>query len=194
MNAERRVSAVDAIISGEIPITRSRVARVHPTVVTGQIVAVRTTPTFEGFYQAHRQPVFRALAMTLHDPQLASDATDEAMARAFAKWSTVQKLENPAGWTYRVGLNWSRSILRRRRGPRRVLHERHDVDLRVRDHDLHRALSKLDIERRAVVVCRYFLGMTEDEIAIALDIRPGTVKSRLHRALRQLESTLGQDA
>jgi RNA polymerase sigma-70 factor (ECF subfamily) len=122
---------------------------------------------------------------------LASEAGDEAMARAFAKWATVRRLDNPAGWTYRVGLNWSRSVLRRGNGPRRVLHERDDYTMPARDHDLQRALSKLDIERRAVVVCRYFLGMNEAETAAALGVRLGTVKSRLSRALRQLQHTLG---
>lgn len=185
MKRPLRVPAVDALASGEIPIV-TRVPRpVH-------LVHVRATTRFEDFYREHHRSVVRALALTLRDPQLASEAADEAMARAYARWSTVQRLDNPAGWVYRVGLNWSRSVLRRGRGPQRVLHQRNDDALAARDEDLHRALSKLDIERRAVVVCRYFLGMSEDEIARALNIRPGTVKSRLHRALRQLHGTLYQ--
>jgi RNA polymerase sigma-70 factor (ECF subfamily) len=155
------------------------------------MVTVAALPSFEDFYRDHHHTVVRALAITLRDHQLATEAGDEAMARAFARWATVQRLDSPAGWTYRVGLNWSRSVLRRGTGPRRVLHERDDDTMPVRDHDLQRALSKLDIERRAVVVCRYFLGMSEAETAAALGVRLGTVKSRLSRALRQLQHTLG---
>jgi RNA polymerase sigma-70 factor (ECF subfamily) len=74
-----------------------------------------------------------------------------------------------------------------------VLHES-DITLGVvpSDPDLHAALATLDIDRRTVVVCRYFLGQSEREIAETLKIRPGTVKSRLSRALAQLEVALGE--
>ncbi|MGB8859715.1 MAG: sigma-70 family RNA polymerase sigma factor [Ilumatobacteraceae bacterium] len=155
------------------------------------VVALHSELAFEPFYAGQRSAIARALALTLHDNDLATEATDEAMARAFARWRSVQRLQNPGGWVYRVGLNWARSVLRRRNGPRRRLHEIDEHSLEVGDHELHRALLRLDLDRRAVVVCRYFLGMSQDEIAQALDIRPGTVKSRLHRALHQLEDQLG---
>jgi RNA polymerase sigma-70 factor (ECF subfamily) len=46
------------------------------------------------------------------------------------------------------------------------------------------------VRQRSVVVCRFYLGMSEAETAAALGTRPGTVKSRLHRALRQLQTRL----
>ena len=155
------------------------------------LVALHSELAFEPFYASQRDAIARALALTLRDNDLAAEATDEAMARAFARWRTVQRLQNPGGWVYRVGLNWARSVLRRRGGPRRRVHEIDEHTLEVRDHELHRALLRLDLDRRAVVVCRYFLGMSEEEIARSLDIKPGTVKSRLHRALHQLEDQLG---
>ncbi|MCB0969033.1 MAG: sigma-70 family RNA polymerase sigma factor, partial [Ilumatobacter sp.] len=48
------------------------------------------------------------------------------------------------------------------------------------------ALDRLPHDQRAVVVLRYWLGLSESEIADALDCRPGTVKSRHARALRTL--------
>lgn len=181
MDADERVGAVDRALA--------RADTTWPPVTT--VVAVHGEVAFEPFYAGQRASIARALALTLHDSDLAAEATDEAMARAYARWRTVRRLENPGGWVYRVGLNWGRSVLRRRNGPRRRVHEIDGHTPEVRDHELHRALLRLDIDRRAVVVCRYFLGMTEDEIATTLDIRPGTVKSRLHRALRQLEEQLG---
>jgi O-antigen ligase len=73
--------------------------------------------SFEDFYLANRASVGRALALTLRDDDLARDAVDEAMARAYQRWSHVGQLENPGGWVYRVGLNWSRSVVRRLRRP-----------------------------------------------------------------------------
>lgn len=56
--------------------------------------------------------------------------------------------------------------------------------------DVLAALGELDVPQRSVVVCRFYLGLSELETAQALGIRPGTVKSRLHRALRRLEVRL----
>jgi len=51
-------------------------------------------------------------------------------------------------------------------------------------------LDELAIDHRAVVVCRLLLGWSEAQTAEALAIRPGTVKSRLSRASKQLEHRL----
>lgn len=182
-----------------LPVDRSLITpatmwtpMIPPITAQVQTVSVHTSLEFESFYAGQRESIARALALTLHDRDLATDATDEAMARAFARWRTVHRLQSPGGWVYRVGLNWARSVLRRRGGPRRRQHEIPQHALEVRDHDLHRALMRLDIDRRAVVVCRYFLGMSEEQIAATLELNPGTVKSRLHRALRQLEGQLSE--
>ncbi len=88
---------------------------VQPTVRLGSGRA-----DFAAFYEQHHPRVARALAVTLGDAELATEATDEAMVRAYQRWKQVSSLDNPGGWVYRVGLNWSRSVLRRRRIHRRV--------------------------------------------------------------------------
>jgi RNA polymerase sigma factor (sigma-70 family) len=134
----------------------------------------------------------RALALTLGDVDLASEATDEAMTRAYMRWITVRDLDNPTGWVYRVGLNWARSVLRRRRLGHPSLFRPERVDLPpVADPAIHAALAALDVKHRAVIVCRFFLGWSEEQTALALDVRPGTVKSRMHRAKADLRVRLG---
>jgi RNA polymerase sigma-70 factor (ECF subfamily) len=59
------------------------------------------------------------------------------------------------------------------------------------DPDVTRAVAALPYKLRVVVVSRYYLDWTNSEIATGLDIPLGTVKSRLHRALAQLETALG---
>jgi RNA polymerase sigma factor (sigma-70 family) len=160
-----------------------------PRIVARADVRVQS---FEAFYGEHRDRIARSLALTLHDGDLAAECADEAMLRAYSRWNRVWQLDNPAGWVYRVGLNCARSTLRRRSGPVRVLFDRDD-DMLVEpaDRELRDALVALDLDRRAVVVCRFYLGMSVEDTAVALRVRPGTVKSRLHRALRDLESALG---
>jgi RNA polymerase sigma factor (sigma-70 family) len=54
------------------------------------------------------------------------------------------------------------------------------------------ALAALDERDRQAIGCRYFLGLDEQEMAAALRVRPGTVKSRLARALERLREQLGE--
>ncbi len=147
---------------------------------------------FEEFYREQRASIGRALAVTLRDTQLASEAVDEAMARAYQRWNRVQSLDNPGGWVYRVGLNWSRSILRRamRTAPAWVTTSDTGFDGSGIDPAIDKALSELPIEQRAVVVCRLLIGLSEAQTATALGLRPGTVKSRLARASSRLQSLL----
>jgi RNA polymerase sigma-70 factor (ECF subfamily) len=156
-------------------------------------VSVEDAPlAFEAFYRLRRDRIARALAMTVGgDTHLGAEATDEAMARAFQRWDRVATLEDPGAWVYRVGLNWATSVLRRRQRAPRPLVERDDAGpTAIAEPDVLVALAELDVKQRAVVVCRYYLGLSEAETASALRIRPGTVKSRLHRALRNLQPRL----
>ncbi len=145
---------------------------------------------FETFYRDGYAGIARALTVTLGDLDLAQEATDEAMVRAYVRWEKIRSYDNPGGWVYRVGLNWARSARRRLS---RVLpfHERRVVDPPITDPAHAAALRDLDISLRAVVVCRLLLDWSVEDTAAALRIKPGTVKSRLHRALAQLERTLG---
>jgi RNA polymerase sigma-70 factor (ECF subfamily) len=146
---------------------------------------------FVDFYERTRDPVGRALAITLGDAHLAADAVDEAMARAYQRWDRIGRFVNPGGWVYRVGLNWATSVLRRRRRAPQPLVERGPMDVGpVAEPAVAAALAELPPRQRAVIVCRFYLGLTEAETATALATRPGTVKSRLHRALRHLETRL----
>ena len=147
--------------------------------------------SFEVFYSEHRGSVGRALAVTLRDDHLASEALDEAMVRAYQRWAEIRLLESPAGWVYTVGLNWSRSVLRRASRSRSLgVDDRSSGSTPFADPDVDTALRALTVDQRAVVVCRYLIGYSEAETARVLSIRPGTVKSRLHRALSQLHSLL----
>jgi RNA polymerase sigma-70 factor (ECF subfamily) len=148
--------------------------------------------TFDAFYAASRTSIGRAVALAVGDVDLAGDATDEAMARAYERWALVSRLERPEGWVYRVAVNWAVSVLRRRRRSLHRLYEPSSADSPpVPDPAVHDALGSLDVKHRSVVVCRHLLGWSVAETADALGVHEGTVKSRLHRALRVLKSRLG---
>lgn len=160
--------------------------------VTGETPMVTSFPSFEDFYQQHRTSIGRALALTLRDADLACEAVDEAMARAYQRWPHVRMLDNPGGWVYRVGLNWSRSFLRRTRRPAPSWMHVPQVNPgpMVTDPSVDRALAELSVDQRAVVICRFLIGYSEAQTASVLGLRPGTVKSRLSRALDRLRVLL----
>ena len=150
---------------------------------------------FDGFFHEHHATIVRALSLALGDEHLARDAASEGFAKALQRWRRVGAYDNPAGWVYRVGLNWGRS--RWRKTQREVSEhasddiERPAADIEPSDPRLAPALQRLSVDHRVVVVARFYLDWSEQEIASALDIRPGTVKSRLSRALERLAHELG---
>ncbi|MBF9134673.1 sigma-70 family RNA polymerase sigma factor [Plantactinospora sp. S1510] len=157
--------------------------------------AVAAEP-FDAFYRANSDRVYRALALTLGNHDLAREAADEAMARAYARWQRVRGMENPAGWAYRVGLNWATSWWRKLRWERPpVTEERHPAAPAPDPAALaaRTALDQLPLAQRAVVVCRVLLDLSVAETASVLDIAEGTVKSRLARALTTMRDTLTEE-
>jgi len=154
---------------------------------------VRRVPDFEEFYGAARPRLLRAVGFTIDDRDLSVEMVDEALSRAYAKWAMVAQMANPDGWVYRVAMNLARNRFRRVRLERRrpLPVERAPDDLQGwSDPTIAAALAQLPVEQRAVVVLRFHLDWSVDAIAVALGVPPGTVKSRLHRALERLESLL----
>ena len=150
--------------------------------------------SFESFYQGSRDRLYRALALTLGDADVAADAVDEAMTRALERWDEVARYENPAGWVYRVGLNQGRSAQRRRsRMPKRFF-GRESYEMNVPEPDLAKAVAALSHRDRTVIVARYYLQWTPAEIAEAMRVPGATVRSRLKRALERLRRQMGVSA
>lgn len=187
-----RVRAVDGLLS--YPLQTSAITGADlgaPAAEVDEPADATASPSFESFYRDRRDRLARALAMTLGDVHLAAEAADEAMARAYQRWDRVSRFDDPGAWVYRVGLNWATSVLRRRSRAPRPAAEPGPADVaQPSEPDVLAALSELDVRQRAVVVCRFYLGLSEAETAAALGVRPGTVKSRMHRALRTLQPRL----
>lgn len=159
--------------------------------------AVSHVGGFEAFYGAKADGLYRALTLALGDRELGYEAADEALARTYQHWQRISRYDNPAGWAYRVGLNWARNRLRKR--SREVVSGTVPAlavpALGVTDVEpaLLDALAGLPLKVRSVVVLRYYLDWSTAQTAQALGIPEGTVKSRLSTGLaalaRKLEET-----
>ncbi len=143
---------------------------------------------FEAFWSRERDRIYRALALSLTDHQLAAEAVDEAMTRALERWSKIGTYQNPAAWVYRVGFNWATS--RRRYLAIRPLRRDHEIDRPecdpLPDVDLAAQLAQLRRDHRAAVVLRHFLQFSPTEIGAILEVPVGTAKSYIHRGLAEL--------
>jgi RNA polymerase sigma-70 factor, ECF subfamily len=134
----------------------------------------------------------------LRDVGLAEDATQQALLEI---WQNLPSLRDPArfdAWSYRVLVNACYDEGRRRRAwrPNVVLHEQAAPDAlgQIDDRDqLERGFRQLSIDHRAVVVLHTYVGLSLDEIADTLGARPGTVRSRLHYAVRAMRAALDAD-
>ncbi|NOY55661.1 MAG: sigma-70 family RNA polymerase sigma factor [Actinobacteria bacterium] len=145
---------------------------------------------FGTFYRVTWERVYRPLAVTLGDHELARESVDEAMVRAFQKWSKVRGYNNPVGWVYRVALNYARNRLRRRWREVPWGSVEPTWEMKTPDFDLVEALQKLPLRQREVVVLRFLFDWSVSEVGEALDIPDGTVKSRLHRAVAVLREVM----
>ena len=139
-----------------------------------------------------------AARLILRDSELARDAVQDSMVRA---WRDLPGLRDPdrfTPWLHRLTVNACLDVARRRQ--RRSIEVEltpiampsvADTTAEFADRELiDEALRQLDPEFRAVVVLHYFLGMPLQDVAVSMRIPVGTVKSRLHRALRTMRVTL----
>ena len=176
---------------GVVVIDRSKESEQSARPVKSAASLTPGAASFEAFFAQHHSTLVRALTLALGDVELGRDAASEGFVRALQRWNRVSLYDNAAGWIYRVGLNWARS--RRRKTVREV--SAHPTERAFAspepDFELATALRSLSLDHRAVVIGRYYLDWSEADVAAALDIAPGTVKSRLSRALTRLNSTLG---
>lgn len=149
---------------------------------------------FESLYKRHRSYVLRVAARFTRDPDLAADVLQETftyLLRQFPPAGTGLKLTaRLTTFLYPIAKNLAISSLRKQR--------RFDMPAEASDEpaapedpptdadDLDRALASLSAERREVLVLRFVDGLRLEEIAAALAIPVGTVKSRLHSAIKTL--------
>ncbi len=143
-----------------------------------------------------------AARLILRDSELARDAVQEALVRSWRDLPTLRDVERFDAWLHRLLVNACLDILRRRR--RRAVEVEltpmftpatADFTAGVVDRDLlDRGLRSLEPSWRAIVVLHYYLGMPLPDVASALGIPLGTAKSRLHRSIGLLRTTVDGDA
>lgn len=171
-----------------------------------QQLVVRAKEGDPGAFRAlavEQQPrLFAAAFGILRDRDLAHDATQQALMNV---WRHFRGLRDPGsfeGWSYRILVHACYAEARRLPlsvsepeglGVRAVATV--DDYRRIDDRDqLERAFRRLSLEHRAIVVLHHLADLPLEAVAEALDLKLGTVKSRLHRAMDQLRAAIEADS
>jgi RNA polymerase sigma factor (sigma-70 family) len=148
-----------------------------------------------GFLARDYPRVVNAVALASGSYPAAEDAVQEALVRAWMRSERGERLESLPAWVAAVALNQTRSGWRRamaeRRAKQRLGGSMAPETAPNEDHvEVVRALAALPRRQREVAVLRYLLEMSTAEVAAALGIGEGTVKSSLARARTHLVNAL----
>jgi len=161
--------------------------------------------TVAELFRDHHGELVRLAVLMVGDAATAEDVVQDVYASLHSRAHQHQP-EDPLPYVRAAVLNGCRSALRRRGIARRVtlVHrasQRHDQTLASAESEVIlseerrqvlAALSRLPRRRREVLALRYYLGLSEAEIAAVLGISPGTVKSTAARGLAALARDLGE--
>lgn len=169
----------------------------------GQMVAP-TQLGFEQYVIESRLRLFRFAVVLCGDGVLAGDLVADVLGRAFERWDQVSAAEDTHAYVRRMLVNefisWKRRRIRT--APHPDIGQLADVraarlgmaDPGPGERHADRAallkeLAQLPKRQRAAIVLRYYEDLSDEDIAVALDCRPGTVRSSISRGLATLRIT-----
>ena len=150
----------------------------------------------------HQQAAFRAAYLILHDAQAAEDAAQEGFVRAYRQLHRFRGEDPFRPWLLRIVTNLALNETRRRKRGLALLErfgrepERREpgpeslVSAGEETREVWQAINRLAPDDRLILYLRYFLELSEADMARVIDKAPGTVKSRLHRAGRRLRAVI----
>lgn len=165
------------------------------------VTAVSRSTTSEdavaGLYAASCARLIGTVTLAAGSRAEAEECVQEAFIRLLDRWREVSRYDDPEAWVRAVAF---RLLSNRRRKARNGLRAalRHGAPANVAAPtadrvDVTRALQHLPLPQRQSVVLHYFNGMSIDDVAKALQVAPGTVKSRLSRARDTLAPLLHEE-
>ncbi len=148
-------------------------------------------------FDRYWEHAWRAAYAVTADRALADDAAQDAVQRAFGALDSFDETRPFAPWLKRIAANRAIDLLRRGQRLTALDHDTAWETVARESHDdasaVVQAVAALDPQKRAVVVLRYWLDFSVEDIAGVLGVPVGTVASRLSRALSQLRHVLEEE-
>ena len=165
---------------------------------------------FRQLVERYQRPVYGLLMRMVRSPALAEDLAQETLIKAYRAIATFDRSRQFSSWLFKIAHNTAIDHLRKNRPPTVPLEtddsewldplavlaapESQSPEARTRGRDLAEALQdalmELRPDYREAVLLRFQQGLRYEEIADILDLPLGTVKTHLHRARKQMATTL----
>jgi RNA polymerase sigma-70 factor (ECF subfamily) len=183
----------------------------QPAVLVNKSIEVsRPSEAFDRLLQKEIPGLLRLARQLLFDPEEARDLVQDALLKAYLSLDGFRGECSLKTWVTRILINLGLKRLRRRKlsakvaswfraagqsqdlpgswGPRPSVTPEQEASLKEQAGQLQKSIKKLSPQQRAVLLLRYMEGMSVREIAETMGIGPGTVKTHLVRAVRQVRS------
>lgn len=156
--------------------------------------------SFDAFFRAEHRRLVALASVLCGDRETGRDLAQEALVRAYTNWDTVVRLERPGAWARRVVVNLARDHGRHRAVRRRRLPElarqtdlSHSAADAPYDAEFWAAVATLSDRQRTAVALFYVGDRSVSDVAAAMGIREGSVKTTLHQARKRLRHLLSED-
>jgi len=150
--------------------------------------------SFEEFFAATYGRLVGLLFAYLHDQAQAEDAVQDALASALVRWPVLRGYHDPEAWVrsvaFRRAIDHQRRRVRQRRALLRLGPPASLPPVGAEHVDLVRALRRLPMAQREVLVLHYVAELPVERVAVELRLPVGTVKSRLARGRAALAHEL----
>ena len=154
-------------------------------------------------HRAHYRSLVRLGALLLGDTETSEEVVQDAFIKLQLRWGGLRDPDKAPAYLRSAVLNGARSQLRRR-GVRRRHSERRTPDLDAASAEAgamvsedHRrvvaALRELPERQREALALKFYLDLSEADIATAMGVSAGSVKTHVHRGLAALEARLGEE-
>ena len=150
-------------------------------------------------YREHYRPLVRLAALLLDDVPAAEEVVQDAFVQLHRAWGRVTDDAKRASYLRSIVMNGARSRARRRATGRRLEavptpRAGESAESAALQHETRgevlAALRSLPDRQRECLVLRYYLDLSEAEIAATLDISAGSVKTHTHRGIAALARAL----
>ncbi len=156
---------------------------------------------FDRLVSVWHRDMYRYAAWLSRDPSIAEDVVQEAMLRAWKSLHSLREDDAAKQWVLTIVRRENARYFERKRletvdidnltpSQSAMLAESSDTDL----DDVREAIYKLDDDYREPLVLQVLMGHSTKEIAEMMDIKPGAVLTRLHRARIKLKAEIGDGA
>ena len=172
---------------------------------------------FEGLVLRHQDRIYRLCLRTLGSPSRAEEAAQEVFVKVYRHLDKFRGDSKFTTWLYRVALNHCRNVQAYRARRHEKRHDSLDAEIEGEDGSTRRKeladegpspeenlltaqrlqimteeLAQLDPIWKEILLLRDVEGLSYEEIGESLDLAPGTVKSRIHRARGELKERLSR--